>query len=250
VKPWYETAFGSEYLELYPHRGDAEARNDVQAIIDLIGPPKSEPLLDLGCGAARHLLALHAAGFRQLFGLDLSRDLLAAAAQRISEEGAQGIELIRSDMRHIPFEGRFSTILSIFTSFGYFESDGEDAKVVRGAYAALKPGGQFLLDTLGRAATISALVREEVKTIGARTLHIRRRLTDDGLRVEKETRVSSDGSEVATFRESVRMYRPDELIGMFSEAGFEEIRTYGSVAGEAHDETSPRLVVVARKPRP
>jgi len=250
VKPWYETAFGSEYLELYPHRDDNEARADVRAIIDLIDPPKAEPLLDLGCGAARHLLALHEAGFQQLVGLDLSRDLLAAAAQRISEAGAQGIELIRSDMRHIPAGRHFATVLSIFTSFGYFETDEEDAQVIRGAFAALQPGGQFLLDTLGRGATVSALVAEEIKTIGTRTLHIRRRLTDDGKRVEKETRVSSDGREMATFRESVRMYRPEELSEMFGEAGFAGIRIFGSVAGESHDETSRRLVVSARKMEP
>jgi 2-polyprenyl-3-methyl-5-hydroxy-6-metoxy-1,4-benzoquinol methylase len=34
----------------------------------------------LGCGAGRHLLALHKAGFHQLSGLDLSRELLEVAS--------------------------------------------------------------------------------------------------------------------------------------------------------------------------
>jgi len=248
VKPWYETAFGSEYLELYPHRDDEEAAKDVASIIQLIDPARTEPLLDLGCGAARHLLALHEAGFTKLVGLDLSTDLLASAAQRIDVAGAEGIELVRSDMRHIPFQRRFGTVLSIFTSFGYFPSDEEDAQVVQAAFAALKPVGQFLLDTLGRASTISGLVPEEEKTIGSRTLKIRRQLSEDGLRVEKETRVWSGGSEIGTFRESVRMYQPEELVAVFREAGFENVRTYGSVAGEPQAPTSRRLVVVGRKP--
>ena len=61
---WYEHAFGREYLALYPHRDDTEAERDVRSIIDLIVPNKDEPLLDLGCGAGRHLVALHRAGSR------------------------------------------------------------------------------------------------------------------------------------------------------------------------------------------
>ena len=60
---WYEESFGYDYLELYAHRDDAEARSDVRAIIELLDPPRDEPLLDLCCGACRHILVLREMGF-------------------------------------------------------------------------------------------------------------------------------------------------------------------------------------------
>ena len=73
---WYEESFGREYLELYAHRDAAEARADIAAILCLLSPPKDEPLLDLCCGACRHVLILREMGFDQIVGLDLSAELL------------------------------------------------------------------------------------------------------------------------------------------------------------------------------
>lgn len=248
MKPWYETAFGSEYLDLYPHRNDEEARADVEAIIGLINPSRVEPLLDLGCGAGRHLLALCRAGFLDLTGLDLSKELLGVACERLRDAGCGGIDLVCCDMRRIPCGGGFGTVLSLFTTFGYFETDAEDAAVLAAVYEALRPGGQFLLDTLSREWTIASLVPEEEAEHRGRQVHVRRAITDDGLRVEKVIRTLGDASnEDRVHLESVRMYSPDELANMASEAGFVELRICGSLSGEPHGPGSRRLVLVARK---
>jgi len=249
VRPWYETAFGRDYLALYPHRDDEEAARDVAAIVALVDPPRDEPLLDLGCGAGRHLIALAGAGFTRLVGLDLSEELLEVARTRIEEAGVGPVDLVRGDMRAIPYADRFATALSLFTSFGYFTRDEENAKVLRSVGEALRPGGWFLVDTLSRDATIADLVPEEELRRGDTTIRIRRAISDDGLRVDKETRVVGGGStEQRIYRESVRMYAPEELIGMFRQAGFSELRTHGSLRGEPHGAGSRRLVVVGRRP--
>jgi len=247
VRPWYETAFDEDYLARYPHRDDEEATRDVTAIVDLLDPPRDGPLLDLACGAGRHLLALSRAGFRRLAGLDLSGELLEVARRRLDAAGFSDVKLVRADMRSIPYADRFAAALSIFTSFGYFEADDENAVVLRAVHRALRPDGRFLIDTLSRSVTLAELAGEEERECDGRTLRIRRRVSADGLRVEKETRVVADSGEEEVYRESVRMYTADELSTMFEQAGFLDVSAFGSLRGEPHREASPRLVVVGRK---
>jgi len=247
VIPWYVHCFGREYLDLYPHRDDAEAQADVEAIIELIDPPKDEPLLDLGCGAGRHLVALHSAGFRHIVGLDLSAELLEIAAERLTKAGAEGIKLVNADMAHIPYEEHFGTVLSLFTSFGYFERDEENAAVFAAVRKAALPGGRFLIDYMNRDWVIANLVGQEEKDVAGRRVRIERRLTAGRRRVEKTTRVLGPEGEEKTYHESVRLYSPLEVEQMLEAEGFVNVRRYGSLRGAPHRSESPRLILVGEK---
>ena len=120
--------------------------------------PKNEFLLDLCCGAGRHLIALHKIGYRHIIGLDLSEDLLKFAAVELSKVGARHIKLIQEDMRDIPYKNYFGVILSLFTSFGYFEHDEDNLKVICREGKALKPNGIFILDYMNREYGIKNLI--------------------------------------------------------------------------------------------
>jgi ubiquinone/menaquinone biosynthesis C-methylase UbiE len=247
MRPWYVESFGREYLAFYSHRNEAEARADIRAVMDLVALAKDEPLLDLGCGAGRHLLALYEAGFSHLVGLDLSQELLDVAAKRLAAAGVEGIELVQADMREIPYVGHFATVLSLFTSFGYFEDDETDQAVLAAVNRALQPGGTFLIDTLNRDWVIAHLVPKEERTLSGRVLLIERRVSEDRRRVEKVTRVIEEGGEERTFHESVRMYTGDELEEMLKDVRFANVRRYGSLRGEPHCPASKRLILVAEK---
>lgn len=247
MRSWYVESFGREYLALYPHRDEAEARADVRAIIDLVTLAKDEPLLDLGCGAGRHLLALHEAGFSRLVGIDLSQELLDVAAELLAGGSDEGIELVRADMREIPYVEHFATVLSLFTSFGYFEDEVEDRTVLAAVNRALQRGGTFLIDTLNRGSVVAHLVPKEERDLSGRTLRIERRVSKDRRRVEKTTHVFEEGRERRAFHESVRMYTRDELDRMLRDAGFVNVRCYGSLVGEPLSPQSKRLVLVAEK---
>ncbi len=245
---WYEESFGRDYLALYPHRNIAEARADVTTIVDLIAPPKNEPLLDLCCGAGRHLQALHEAGFVDLTGIDLSQPLLDVARRQLDTAGGTGIRLLQSDMRHIPFRGHFETILSLFTSFGYFSETREDEAVLRAAHGALRPGGTFLMDTLNRSWTVAHLTPRSEETIDRIRVAITREISPDGLRVEKEIRVEPENESPKVYRESVRMYAVDEMSTLLERSGFVDVRFHGALDGRSYNSTNPRMVTVARKP--
>jgi len=249
---WYESSFGQDYLTLYAHRDVAEARANMRALVRLVSPPLDEPLLDLCCGAGRCLLALRELGYRQLVGLDLSADLLRAAAGALSARwpGAGGGTpplLVRGDMRHIPFERTFATVISIFTSFGYFESDEENHAVLAAVSRGLRPRGAYVLDYLNRDYVVAHLVPEDDKQVGDWRVHNLRRLSQDSRRVEKTTTVTAADGGSRRFFESVRMYTEAEMRQMLAAAGFDQVRAYGSLAGEPFGPESQRLVLVARK---
>lgn len=247
MSAWYEDTFGRDYLSLYPHRNAQEADRDIDGILRLISPDQDQPLLDLCCGAGRHLVALHHAGFTRLTGLDLSADLLAEARSCLSAGSINDVQLIQADMRNIPGDSVYQTILSLFTSFGYFPSEREDERVLRSAHRALKPGGIFLLDTLNRSRVISHLRPQDEQTLDGKQVAIRRRISPDGLRVEKETRISQPGSPDTLYRESVRMYERSELQVLLDRIGFTNVCSYGSLQGSPFCENSSRMVFTASK---
>ena len=252
---WYEKSFGRDYLRLYAHRDSAEARADIEAVVRLISPPKEEPLLDLCCGACRHLLVLREMGFTQLVGLDLSGELLDVAADDLERactldgQSPDTVCLVRSDMRAIPYESFFATVLSLFTSFGYFDEDRENQAVFDAVYAALKPGGRYLIDYLNREHVVLHLVAHDERFVDGKHVDSVRCLTDECRRVAKTTTVTAPNGEQRVYYESVRMYARDEMVAMLGQAGFKNVRSYGSLEGDPFAPKSQRLILVASKER-
>ena len=247
MSAWYEETFGRDYLSLYPHRNDEEAARDISDLLKLINPPRDGRLLDLCCGAGRHLIALRCEGFTRLAGLDLSEDLLAEARVRLDAAGMNDVHLIKADMREIPGTEQYSTIISLFTSFGYFADIREDERVLASAYRALASNGTFVLDTLNREHVLASLIATEERELGEMHISIRRHITGDGLRVEKVTHITQPGSPDMTYRESVRMYERQEIEDVLARIGFVNTRFFGNLQGQAYSSSSPRMVFATSK---
>lgn len=238
---WWESWFGEEYLELYPHRDLADARRAVSFAIDHLGPDPA-PILDLCCGSGRHALRLADRGFPPV-GLDYSAPLLELAQARNHQ-----LRLVRGDMRALPFaDGSFRSVVNFFTSFGYFVTEDDNLAVVTEIERSLSPGGSVLCDTFGLRHVLARLVAEERRSSGGREYRIRRWWNAETRRIEKEIEVRRAGS-TETFRESVRAYTADELTSMFERVGLWVASTWGDFDGSPLGPDSPRLIVLARKP--
>ncbi len=243
MTPWYEESFGRDYLMLYTQRDISEARANVRSSLELLSLQRDTPVLDLCCGAGRHLLALREMGFERLVGLDLSNELLQVAANRLAGEGDSShhhIPLIRADMRAIPCENHFAAVVSFFTSFGYFEADAENQAVLASVHNALRPGGFFLMDYINREHVISHLVPSDERTLPNGCVQNVRYLTADCRRVEKTSTVITGANE-RQFHESVRLYSQAEMLERFQAAGFVDVRSYGSLDGQGFGPESNRL---------
>ena len=235
---WYEEAFRADYLRVYPHRDDAAAAAEVADLAGRVpGLGAGRRVLDLGCGAGRHLRALRAAGARPV-GADLSPDLLAEARRR----GARC--LIRCDTRALPFrDGAFDAVASFFTSFGYFGPGAGDAEALGEAARVLAAGGGLVLDLPDADAVRGGLVPRSERAEGRASILEERRLLDGGRRVEKRVTVREDGRE-RSWTESVRLYGPGEVEAMAAGAGLRPLDRLSSLGG------APRWVLVLRKGAP
>lgn len=242
MAPWWEEAFRGEYLRVYPHRDDASAAREVAAWVGLLpGLGPGRRVLDLACGAGRHLRALAGAGAAAT-GTDLSPDLLAEARRQGSHR------LVRCDNRRLPFRGGiFHAVTCFFTSFGYFEAEAGDAAVLAEAARVLAPGGGLLLDLMDPASVRRDLVPESAREEHGLRIVERRGISADGRRVEKRVTLRGPEGE-RSWTESVRLYDPGEVEGMAAGAG---LRPRGRFGG--HDGTpwvggrSPRCVLVLQR---
>ncbi len=140
--PWWTRAFERAYLTVYGHRDEEEARRFAPHVARLLGLRHSSRILDLACGEGRYSRVLASLGFR-MTGVDLSATLLEEA-MRASPQLPGAPTYLRCDMRDLPFESQFEGVVSIFTSFGYFDDPADDLRVLRGVHRALVPGGRLL----------------------------------------------------------------------------------------------------------
>ncbi len=236
---WFEQWFGEEYLRLYPHRDDEEAAR-VVGLIEQHAALTGQRVLDLACGPGRHATQLAVRG-ASVVGLDLSMPLLSRAKHR----DGPALQLIRGDMRHLPFgTDSFDLVVNLFTSFGYFTDDSQHAAVLHETAAVLKSGGRFVLDYLNAPAVTRELVPHEVRRIGSREVTITRQISPDGRYVTKEIHLMDEGR---SFLERVRLFAPDELALMLRDAGFVVRERLGDYDGGRLHAESPRAIFLAER---
>ena len=162
---WYREWFGEEYLELYSHRDRAEAERQADFVEAQLGDRTPRAVLDLACGAGRHTDVLRERGYRVL-GIDLSLILLAQRPD---------LPRVAGDMRALPFVGEsFDWVLNFFTSFGYFEHERENFRVLEEVVRILVPGGRFLIDLMNPEPVIENLQPRDAYTVDGREVEIER----------------------------------------------------------------------------
>ena len=231
---WFEDWFDGDYALLYAHRDAGEARTAVATALVAAPELAAGPVLDLGCGSGRHLEVLRQTN-PQAFGMDLSRALLALAPAELRPH------LLRGDMRTLPLQaGTLAGACLWFTPFGYFD-DAQNLALLQALSQALRPAGVLLLDYLNAEGAARTLVpADTVERQGVRVLS-RRTLEGDRL-VKRMTLTRLATGEVREALESVRLYRPDELLALAHAAGLRSRTVLGSYDGATFTPDSPRWI--------
>lgn len=240
--PWYKEWFGEEYLELYSHRDESEAEAHADFVErQLGGEAKPRAVLDLACGAGRHTAVLRRRGYRTL-GLDLSLTLLARMR-------ARDLPRVAGDMRRLPFRPEsFEWVLNFFTSFGYFETERENFRVLEEIVRVLVPDGRFLIDLMNPGPVLAGLEPRDAEEGDGRRVEIERWYDAETQRVNKRITVRARDEEPRIFRESVRLYQPEEVTIGLRWAGLEVDALFGNFQGDPYERDSERLILLGHKP--
>ncbi len=237
ISHWFENWFNEDYLTLYRHRDMADANRQISLILSTLQPTNTARILDLGCGEGRHSEILHQHGF-QTTGIDLSPTLIERGKSRFPH-----LNLAVGDMRFIT--GKFDIILSLFTSFGYFDEDSENMVVLRSVSQALNPGGMYWLDYLNPGYVKTSLEPETVRELepGLRVIEKRR---IEGDMVIKDIVFESNNGE-KHYQERVKLYEKAQLERMLCDAHLKPPGSFGNYDGGPWVPEGPRTILYARK---
>ncbi|MCC6405837.1 MAG: class I SAM-dependent methyltransferase [Planctomycetes bacterium] len=240
---WFEAAFRADYLRVYPHRNVEAARREVDF---LVSQGVRGRVLDLCCGFGRHALLLRRAGL-DVWGVDLSFDLLRAARELDGYERLLAGRLVRGDAQRVPFgSGRFDGIVNLFSSFGYFGERG-DERVLAEIVRVLVPGGIAVFDLMNATRVRAELVPHSRRSEADFVLDERRALLDDGRRVVKDVELDFADGRTLRWREDVRLYSRSEFDALLARHGLFNVATFGDFDASVCGERSPRTIVVARR---
>jgi len=241
---WFEEWFDSPlYEKLYAYRNEEEARQLAMLIEKELPKEKFPKLLDLGCGRGRHSITLGRMGY-QVMGIDLSEEAIKKARKKAGDEGLENVTFLTGDMRN-PIDELFDGVLNLFTSFGYFIEDEENARVFDSVDRMLQKNGRLLVDFMNARKVKEGLVTEESGEYRDIQYSINRWI--ENKMVFKKIIFHLNG-ESKSYIERVKLYEEEWFRAELEKRNFEIYKCYGSYEGEAFDESSSsRLIFLAAK---
>lgn len=243
--PWFKDWFNSPYYHLlYQHRDDREAFEFIKTLLNYLNPPKGSTMLDVACGKGRHSKAMAEMGF-DVTGTDLSEASILEARQGESDN----LHFFQHDMRH-PFQQEaFSYAFNFFTSFGYFDTTAEHDDAIKSIADSLQKGGLFVLDYLNVTYAAQHPEHSFVKTIDGISFHVTK--WQDDFHFFKQIQITDQDhpSPLDLYTEKVAKFTFKHFEEMFLHHGLQIETVFGDYHLAEYDEaTSPRLILLARKP--
>jgi len=241
---WWEKYFDDNYLKLYSYTENS-APTEVEGVLRMLNIRPPAKILDLCCGFGRHSLVLAHNGF-EVTGLDLSERFLAQA-RRKAEELNINITLEQRDMRDIQHENEFDAVINLFTAFGFFHTEAEDLKVLKGVAKALKPDGQFIIDSINRDYVIHSGQWQRWNIENGTAILEERFFDFFKSRLEIVHHMVNHKIQDRKLESSFRLYTLREILAMFAQIGLVLTDVYGDFDGSQYSAKSPRMILVARR---
>jgi SAM-dependent methyltransferase len=234
-----------DYLYFYGEQlSDERTEAEVSALVRLLQLDSPKKILDLACGFGRHTNRLAYLG-HSMTGIDLMPGFLEIARRDAIQRKVE-VNYLLGDMRSITFDNEFDRVTLLFTAFGYF-SDEDNLQVLINARKALKPEGLLIFDTLNRDTVFKDLHPYFVIEKGGNLMIDRLSLDILQGRLYNKRIVFRAGvrKDKPYF---VRLYNPNELNTLITQAGLELLHIYGGWDGKEFSSDSHRMVVILRKP--
>lgn len=239
-KEWFAEWFGTSYYHtLYQHRNESEADQFIESLVAHLQLKPNSKILDLACGKGRHAVMFNKLGM-DVLGVDLSTNSIQEAKKK---QGA-GLAFQVHDMREIIVGSQFDLVVNLFTSFGYFDIQSDNQKMIDAISAMLPSNGYLVIDFMNAHKVLERLVPDEEKVIDGITFFISRHF--DGQHIIKNIRFKDKGMDFQ-FTEKVQALNNADF-ERFLLKDFEIIATFGNIELDTFDaEFSDRLILIARR---
>lgn len=243
---WFESE--DFWRDFYPYMFSADrfaaAKDEVSRVMTLTQRSNGD-LLDLCCGPGRHAVEFAQRGFH-VTGVDRSTFLLDRAREHASQAGAS-VEWVLEDMRRFLRPGTFDLACNLFTSFGYFEDEQDDLRVLQNLQQSLKDDGVLVIETLGKERLARVWQNAICTELADGSLLVQRpQLLNDWCRIRSEWTLIKDG-HARSFSFEHTIYSGRELKDLLLSSGFNEVQLFGDLQGSTYNLEATRLVAVARK---
>jgi len=241
-REWFSEWFNSPYYHiLYKNRDEAEAHRFIDNLQDFFGFSAKNRILDLACGRGRHSIYLNSKGF-DVTGIDIASESINYAKRYANEH----LHFYVHDMRKPYVRDTFCYVLNLFTSFGYFETEGENINAICTVTEAMKKGGRLVLDFFNTAKIVNTLKPFTVSEVDGITFEIHKRM-ESGF-IIKDIHFEDKG-QAYHFQERVKAISAEQFLHYFEVADLELLHIFGDYDLNPYDkETSDRMILVARKP--
>lgn len=230
-------------------------RRDIRLWQDFVAGTPGR-VLELGCGTGRVCVPLARAG-AHVVGVDRSAAMLARArARRRRAHADQMLQLVRADIRSLPFDANcFQIVIAPYGIIQSLLSDRDLRAVLQAAARALEPGGRLGIDIVAelpgwREYRNQVQLRgrlgpnTQVTLIESVVQEPRRRLTGFTQRF-----ITRTGRQSAEHRFNLQFRTPSlqQLSKQLEQAGFRVDSLLGGYAGNPWREGSEAMIIVARR---
>ncbi len=241
---WYDTFFRGIAVDFWRQaipQSYTDAEVDFLDKVLSTGPGRR--ILDVPCGAGRHLIPLARRGFR-MTGVDISDECLAATR---ADAGALEIELRHADMRDLPYVRDFDGAYCCGNSFGYMNPAGA-VEFLSAVYRTLRMGSCFVLETGMAAETIlPRLLPGREMEAGEITVHSVTKYDAGDSRLDIDYTFERGGVS-DTRASSHYVMTTSEIRRVMEGVGFQLEAMYGDMAEVTpYTFASQRLVLVGRR---
>ena len=224
---------------------------EVDMVEATLGLNSDDRILDLCGGQGRHAIELHKRGFRNVTVVDYSQVLLRVGLKNAARLGCY-VNFCRGDACELGLtDGIFDVVLIMGNSFGYFEDDSQNQRILQEICRLLRPGGKLLLDLIhsdyARQQFKPSSWHEATKEV---VVCRRRQLLDRGVLV-REMVISKGNGLIRDVTYFARLFQFEELEVLLRDSGFAQISYAGKVVSHPKPEDygllSKRMLVTAEK---
>lgn len=234
---WWRSIFNSIYLKTDADvvENDTATAHEIDIFLNFSKIEPSDHILDLCCGQGRHSLELAKRGYRFITGIDRSRYLIRLARSR-SQKLGYPIKFSEGDARKVKLADQsMDCVMMMGNSFGYFEQERDDLKVLKEANRVLCEGGLLYLDVTNGAWMKENYEKRSWEWISEELMVCRERhlATDLCRLISRELVTHAEKGVIADQFYAERLYSFEELKSLLLAAGFENIEQQDSLKGES-----------------